>query len=207
MGRPMAESLLASQRRQRILDALRSRGMVKTGELARTFGVSEMTIHRDLDALAAQGLVQKIFGGAVTTRLDESGAGCTICGAAPDKRLDVTLHLANGGSRLACCPHCGLMLLGRLGEQVQSAVTFDFVTRQTVNVRTATYVLESAATPCCSPSVLAFRMREDAERFRLGFGGRVADLEAAMAWLARSMGIGFVPVDQLSELSPGRPRR
>jgi len=203
----MAESLLAAERRQRILAELRSRGMVRTAGLARRLGVSEMTVHRDLDTLAAQGLVQKVFGGAVATRFDEPGASCAICGAVPDKRLDVTVHLADDGSRLACCPHCGLMLLGRLGEQVHSAVTFDFVTRQTVNVRAAAYVLESLATPCCAPSVLAFRMREDAERFRTGFGGRVADFEAAMAWLATAMGISFVPIDQLAESAPGRLRR
>lgn len=36
---------------------------------------------------------------------------------------------------VACCSHCGLLLLQRLGPQAQSAVTFDFVSRQTVNAR------------------------------------------------------------------------
>jgi DeoR/GlpR family transcriptional regulator of sugar metabolism len=49
------------------LDAIRARvdaeGWVKVAELA-ALDVSEMTIRRDLDALAEQGLVQRVRGGA-----------------------------------------------------------------------------------------------------------------------------------------------
>lgn len=50
------------------LDAIRARvdaeGRVKVAELAAALDVSEMTIRRDLDALAEQGLVQRVRGGA-----------------------------------------------------------------------------------------------------------------------------------------------
>lgn len=58
-------------------------------------------------------------------------------------------------------PHGGPILLSYLGEQVQSAVTFDCVIRQTENARAALYVLESTATPCRTPRLLALRVRED----------------------------------------------
>lgn len=198
----MAEALLAAQRRQKVLDELCSRGVVRTAELARALGVSEMTIHRDLDALAACGLARKVFGGAVAGRVRDAGAGCAVCGAVLGKCLDFTVALTDSGGRVACCSHCGLMLLQRLGRQAQSAVTFDFVSRQTVNARAAVYVLESQATPCCAPSVLAFRERADAERFRAGFGGRVADFETAMAWLATTMGLAGVPIARLAGAAP-----
>ena len=51
-------------RRQRILDALVRDGAVQLDALAETFGVSKMTIHRDLDDLEAEGLLRKIRGGA-----------------------------------------------------------------------------------------------------------------------------------------------
>lgn len=51
-------------RRQRILDTLVRDGQVQLDQLAETFGVSKMTIHRDLDDLEAEGLLRKIRGGA-----------------------------------------------------------------------------------------------------------------------------------------------
>jgi len=51
-------------RRQQILDALVRNGEVQLDELAETFGVSKMTIHRDLDDLEGEGLLRRIRGGA-----------------------------------------------------------------------------------------------------------------------------------------------
>ncbi|OOY04638.1 MULTISPECIES: DeoR/GlpR family DNA-binding transcription regulator [unclassified Thioclava] len=51
-------------RRQSILDALVRDGAVQLDELAERFGVSKMTIHRDLDDLETEGLLRKIRGGA-----------------------------------------------------------------------------------------------------------------------------------------------
>lgn len=186
----MTATLLAAQRRQQILDEVRAHGAVRTADLTRRLGVSEMTVHRDLDRLAAEGFIQKVFGGAVVVRPAEAQSRCAICGAAPEKRLDFTVHAVDGTRAVACCPHCGLLLVRRLGEQVQSAVTFDFVTRQPVNARAASFVLASQATPCCAPSLLAFGRREDAERFQAGFGGHLATFEEAVEWLATTGLVG-----------------
>nr|WP_202443868.1 MULTISPECIES: DeoR/GlpR family DNA-binding transcription regulator [unclassified Streptomyces] len=48
-----------------ILDEVRRRGGVRVNELTRKLSVSDMTVRRDLDALARQGLVEKVHGGAV----------------------------------------------------------------------------------------------------------------------------------------------
>jgi DeoR/GlpR family transcriptional regulator of sugar metabolism len=58
-------SLLAEQRRAVILDEVRRRGGVRVNELTRRLGVSDMTVRRDLDALARQGMLEKVHGGAV----------------------------------------------------------------------------------------------------------------------------------------------
>lgn len=42
-------------------------GAVRVSELTQLFGVSDMTIRRDLDALARRGLVAKVHGGAIRT--------------------------------------------------------------------------------------------------------------------------------------------
>jgi DeoR/GlpR family transcriptional regulator of sugar metabolism len=51
-------------RRQRIIDTLIREGEVQLDHLAEEFGVSRMTIHRDLDDLEKEGLLRKIRGGA-----------------------------------------------------------------------------------------------------------------------------------------------
>ncbi|MFE4452159.1 DeoR/GlpR family DNA-binding transcription regulator [Streptomyces sp. NPDC056796] len=59
------QNLLAEQRRALILDDVRKRGGVRVNELTRKLSVSDMTIRRDLDALARQGVIEKVHGGAV----------------------------------------------------------------------------------------------------------------------------------------------
>jgi DeoR/GlpR family transcriptional regulator of sugar metabolism len=56
--------VLAVQRHKLIVDELRRQGAVRVSELTRLLDVSEMTIRRDLDALAAAGLLEKVHGGA-----------------------------------------------------------------------------------------------------------------------------------------------
>ena len=63
-------SELAPQRRERIVEQVQLTGGVRVSELTRLFGVSDMTIRRDLDTLAKRRLVAKVHGGA--TRADPS---------------------------------------------------------------------------------------------------------------------------------------
>ncbi|NJQ03697.1 DeoR/GlpR family DNA-binding transcription regulator [Streptomyces zingiberis] len=60
-----SQNLLAEQRRALIVDEVRRRGGVRVNELTRRLNVSDMTVRRDLDALARQGMVEKVHGGAV----------------------------------------------------------------------------------------------------------------------------------------------
>ncbi|GAA1715330.1 substrate-binding domain-containing protein [Kribbella yunnanensis] len=52
------------QRHERVMDELRRHGSVRVRELAELLGVSELTIRRDISALAAQNLLTKVHGGA-----------------------------------------------------------------------------------------------------------------------------------------------
>ena len=56
--------MLAGQRQVLILEEVRRRGAVRVAELTELLDVSDMTIRRDLDVLAASGLVDKVHGGA-----------------------------------------------------------------------------------------------------------------------------------------------
>jgi DeoR/GlpR family transcriptional regulator of sugar metabolism len=57
-------TLLPAQRRQEILRAVRG-GTAHVSDLAESFGVSEMTVRRDLGALARDGKLERVHGGAV----------------------------------------------------------------------------------------------------------------------------------------------
>jgi DeoR family fructose operon transcriptional repressor len=60
-------SVDAIDRLQRIEAKVRTHGRVRVVDLATELDVSEMTIRRDLDVLAEQGIVQRIRGGAVAS--------------------------------------------------------------------------------------------------------------------------------------------
>jgi DeoR/GlpR family transcriptional regulator of sugar metabolism len=61
----MMAAMLAAERRQRIAERVRARGVVSIAEMAVALGTSEITIRRDLRLMAEQGLVVRTHGGAV----------------------------------------------------------------------------------------------------------------------------------------------
>lgn len=57
--------MLASQRQERILAAVREHGAVRVAELVTALDVSDMTVRRDIAELARAGHVRRVHGGAV----------------------------------------------------------------------------------------------------------------------------------------------
>ena len=62
------KTMLTEERRQLLLQRVREEGVVATRVLAKDYHVSEMTIRNDLGALAAQGHLERVHGGAVARR-------------------------------------------------------------------------------------------------------------------------------------------
>lgn len=58
------------QRKEKILDRLRNVGQININTDAQLFNVSTSTLHRDLEDLEKQGLVQKVMGGALLGESD-----------------------------------------------------------------------------------------------------------------------------------------
>ncbi len=56
--------MLARQRQAWILERVREDGGVRVADLVREFGVSDMTVRRDLEILNDRGLLEKVHGGA-----------------------------------------------------------------------------------------------------------------------------------------------
>jgi DeoR/GlpR family transcriptional regulator of sugar metabolism len=64
-GEDAPRPLGSTERRELIRDEVVATGTVRIDELARRFGVTVMTIHRDLNVLEGEGWVRKVRGGAV----------------------------------------------------------------------------------------------------------------------------------------------
>lgn len=67
--------MLARQRQELILDAVRTTGGARVSELVERLGVSDMTVRRDIEVLAGRGLVTRVHGGAtaVGSSVEEPG--------------------------------------------------------------------------------------------------------------------------------------
>lgn len=57
----------SERRREQILTYLSARDRSSVGELSQVLGVSEVTVRKDLDALESQGLLTRVYGGAVVS--------------------------------------------------------------------------------------------------------------------------------------------
>jgi len=182
--------MLASERRKIILEELETSGRVHAGDLSENFNVSRMTIHRDLSRLAKKGFLEKVFGGAVSVgskpvRRDT----CAMCEREVQERTAFVVQCEDDLQLKACCPHCGIMLLSTR-SQVVSALATDFLHAHMINVRSATFLVNPDLTVCCTPTVLCFQRRDEAEKFQSGFGGEVMDLQQTQAHLRESMALG-----------------
>ena len=83
--------MLARQRQELILDEVRGTGGVRVSDLVERLGVSDMTIRRDIETLAARGLVTRVHGGATSagSSVDEPGFA-----AKAELRTDAKLAIA-----------------------------------------------------------------------------------------------------------------
>ena len=105
---------LAPQRRQRILSIVEARRAARLEELSAALGVSQATVRRDLDELAAEGKVRRVHGGvvAIADRPNEPHFDVKAVEAAEEKERiaaravqllspDDTVYLDSGSTVLA----------------------------------------------------------------------------------------------------------
>jgi hypothetical protein len=193
----------STERRKELLVWLEQEGTLSLAEMVARFGVSKMTIHRDLDLLEQRQVLKRIHGGAARieklprdrdaryeARQDQGS--CLICYRPPSQQLLYTLTLKNGEQKVACCPHCGISAQLMLGDRVAMALTSDYLTGKLHSAQHSYFVMGSVARPCCRPSMLTFEDQEMANRFRTGFGGKIGHLNDALKYLEEEMSLGQV---------------
>lgn len=190
--------MLPTARQNLILHWLHEEASLTTDMLVDRLDVSIMTVHRDLDTLARDGLVVKVHGG-VTLPSDRASKpsipSCYLCDMPVPVRTSFTVQVETGDLFHACCPHCGFLMIPQIEARgIVAALTRDFLYGRTMNVTQAVYVLDSEITLCCVPSLLCFATREDANRFHKGFGGTVMTCSEAREYLtSHHSDIGYSP--------------
>ena len=100
-------------RDSRILDALDQHGSVLVSDLARELGVSEVTIRKDLDALAERELLRRTRGGALPPERRDEGAFADRMRSQAAVKQAVAAHAATLVERTAQIVH-GARLLGQV---------------------------------------------------------------------------------------------
>lgn len=170
-------------RKEKILELLKE-GDKSVKDLAKFFNVSLMTVYRDIKELEQEGKLikknRKLIAASPLNKNLVSGELCAFCKKTVESRLAYIIYTKKRVIQ-NCCPHCGLLVHSEIDkEEIESAVTKDFITSNLLSAMSAFYVVNSNAIACCAPSVLAFSRLSDAESFKKGFGGEVCDFENAI---------------------------
>ncbi|RMA97681.1 NosL protein [Hydrogenothermus marinus] len=164
-------------RKKRILEILREKNEVTAKELANVFKVSEMTIYRDIKQLEKTGEIIRKHGSILLNTKENKESKtvdtCPICEKAITRSHPYKIVIEDKKTLEACCEHCGFLLHKKYEDKEVSAITYDFITENPITAFNAYFVVASSAKPCCSPSVIPFSSKEDAEKFAKGFGGKV----------------------------------
>ena len=185
----MKNKIMPTNRQQAIVAWLEEAESLTIKQLAARFGVSAMTIHRDLARLQKLGVVRKVHGGAVlasaTEKDGEKTAVCPMCNHKAPARTSVVVTWAGGEQSTYCCPHCGLLALHG-GKTAVSTLAHDFLYGRMINLFQAQFLIHSDVQLCCIPSTICFATAVDAEKFQRGFGGDIMDYTQAIAHLTAS---------------------
>jgi DeoR/GlpR family transcriptional regulator of sugar metabolism len=184
--------VLAKERQEKIRALVEEHKHLKISQLSRMLDVSEMTIHRDIKPLVEQGIVIKTFGGVTCAQNDKQEGqdkqSCVYCHRRVNETFSYKLILSETQVEQACCCHCGLLRHDQLGDKVIQAICYDFLTRTTISVYSAWFVMDTMVdVRCCQPQVLPFERRDYAERFVQGFGGSVHTMREAVERLCGEM--------------------
>ncbi|GLW12058.1 DeoR family transcriptional regulator [Microtetraspora sp. NBRC 13810] len=121
-----------ASRRQSMAEHVMRQGSASVAELAETFGVSVMTVHRDLDELERQGMVRKFRGGASAqaSSVFESNIVYRLTANQEEKEAiarHVVRQIEPGGSVMLDDSTTALAVARQLGEVTPLTVVTNFL--------------------------------------------------------------------------------
>lgn len=160
--------MLTTERRQRIADRIRRQSSVRIRELSEVLQVSDSTIRRDLEHLESQGLLKRIYGGAV---LIEGPAGAEAAERGPPPALSPQANRI-GAAASALVAEGETIYLG--GGSLALAVAHELAARTGVTV--ITNALDVAAHLAYHSSLSVILTGGQLERGEGALVGHVAEL-------------------------------
>jgi DeoR/GlpR family transcriptional regulator of sugar metabolism len=177
----------AEPRREQILKLLEKTGVLSVGELADRFALSVVTIRKDLDDLASEGLLQRTFGGAIfcNRSLFNSSFRESARQHGQQKQAIATAaleYIEDGDTVILDAGTTTLALAQLLKEQVKSAFIITCSVPVTLELSSAGYdilllggMVRSKSLALLGPEALAILERYRADKAFLGSSGFTAE--------------------------------
>ncbi|QQK81702.1 DeoR/GlpR transcriptional regulator [Salicibibacter cibi] len=180
--------MMPYQRKESVMHWLEREKTLSIATISYRLGVSEMTVYRDIKPLVEKGDIARITGGIVLREREPTPDHCAYC-LKPNNRIHQA-QMLYGDQQIEhfCCPHCVLLGYHHQAEKVDQLICRDFLRGTTISGKNAFFLLEAdEILGCCSPQVLAFEKKEQAEKFTEGFGGRVFSFYSAVREVHKQM--------------------
>lgn len=179
--------LTPDERKKEILRLLDEQGRLSVDGLEAVLDTSAMTVNRDIRDLAAEGKIRRMRGLILPPDAPAQSNTCALCRREVSDRSQMLMMLPTRRVITYCCPHCGLCNIEMPLPPAATIFATDFLYGTLTDASRATFLIASRVDICCTPSVLCFKQRDDAERFRQGFGGELYSLEEASRHLLKGM--------------------
>ena len=177
-------------RKERVLQLVKSGKCDTVTEISRELSLSKMSVYRYVRTLMGEGKISKTFNKLYPYSAGLSAAGkdssalsvkCGICSKQiTDERLNVAVTYKDGEKQDFCCAHCAVMATVHTisdPNSISSIMGRDFIYGNPLDLRNAFLLLKTGVIPCCSPPILVFARKDDAEKFKKGFGGEIRSFD------------------------------
>lgn len=171
--------------KDKILQLILSGKSDNVAEISSALKISKMSVYRYVRALVEEKKISKTFNklfpyrenGNKQVNDSELIEKCVICHKlVTDDKLAVIIKKKGGKAGKFCCAHCAIVGVSHAVEDidtVSSIIGRDFLYGNPLDLRDAYLLLRTEVIPCCSPPILVFARREDAAKFKEGFGGEI----------------------------------
>ncbi|PRS06200.1 hypothetical protein C6W22_15385 [Bacillus atrophaeus] len=175
--------MLPINRQQKLIEWLKEEGALRIADISARFGVSEMTVYRDVNQLAKTKQVIKTSGGIALAENSSLPAAnlCSYCLKPVNHTYSVQLITVGQEVEQLCCAHCAFLRYEDKKEEVSHLICKDFLLQTTVSAASAVFLLHAELDlHCCQPQAIPFASLDYAERFQKGFGGTICTFGKAL---------------------------
>ncbi|MEC0696532.1 DeoR family transcriptional regulator [Bacillus atrophaeus] len=175
--------MLPINRQQKLIEWLKEEGALRIADISARFGVSEMTVYRDVNQLAKTKQVIKTSGGIALAENSSLPAAnlCSYCLKPVNHTYSVQLITVGQEVEQLCCAHCAFLRYEDKKEEVSHLICKDFLLQTTVSAASAVFLLHAELDlHCCQPQAIPFASLDHAARFQKGFGGTICTFGKAL---------------------------